>query len=193
VRSYWSLEDSFTGYLLNEFNFCSSQSINTFAFDSCPRSCVTSNNPFWNAASSNFAKRATGDAIVVMNGTRSFGALSNTSTFFNYELSKLSFPPVRQLKVYLVHVPGQTKYETCKEPKTLITLKSILESKQINYVCEDNPENIIFSMCFMDASSKECQAVKAALMPNNSISINQLSKSLLAMVSIFYLFLATFN
>ena len=189
MRAYWSLEDTFTGYLLNELNFCSSQSLNNFAFDSCPRSCVTSSNPFWNAASSNFAKRAFGEVIVVMNGTRSFGALSNTSTFYNYELKELSFPQVRQLKVYLVHVPGQTKYETCNEPKTLSTLKELAESKQINYLCEDNPENIIFSMCFMDASSNECQAVKAALTPKNSIAINQLSKFLIILTSILYFFI----
>ncbi len=179
--------------MLNELNFCSSQSLNNFVFDSCPRACVTSNNPFWNAASSNFAKRAFGDAVVVMNGTRSFGALSNTSTFFNYELNLLSFPQVKQVKVYLINVPGQTKYETCSQPKTLSTLKNILESKQIKYLCEDNPENIIFSMCFMDDQSKECQAIKAALTSNNSISKYQFSRWVIILVSIFNLFLIVSN
>ncbi len=100
---------------------------------------------------------------VVLNGSRSIGAISNRSTFVNYELTELKKEKVIQVKVLLLHVPDQPKHETCKEPKSLVYLENILREREIDYSCEDNPENILLLMCFYDPFSKECQAIKYLL------------------------------
>lgn len=149
--------------MFNELTFCSAAGQNYFSNVSCPRDCVTSNNPFWNAASINFARKASGSALVVLNGTRTVGALLNTSTFYRHELPQLSSNNVKMLKVLLLHDPDKPKYETCDKPVTLNTLKALLADKSIEYQCEDNPDNIIFLMCFQNPLSRECQAIKYSI------------------------------
>jgi len=132
-----------------------------------------SNSTFWNAASKNFARKAKGFVNVVLNGSRSIGAISNRSTFVNYELTELNKDKITQVKVLLLHAPDQPKHETCKEPKSLLYLEKILKEKEIDYSCEDNPDNILLLLCFYDPFSKECQAIKYLL--NNSTSLFKLS------------------
>jgi len=141
-------------------NFCSSNGVTDFTYDSCPVDCVTRNAPFWNAASADFAKKASGYIKIILNGTRSIGAISNTSTFFLQELPNLDSSNVKQLTVFLLHSPNQQKFETCANPRTLTILKNALAEKNITYVCEDNPDQVLFLMCFYDPFSKECQAIK---------------------------------
>ncbi len=110
---------------------------------------------------------------MVLNGSRSFGAISNRSTFVNYELTELTKEKISQVKVLLLHAPDQPKHETCKEPKSLVYLENILREKEIGYSCEDNPENILLLMCFYDPFSKECQAIRYLL--NDAASLFKLS------------------
>ena len=120
------MEDTFSGFLLNELTFCSSnQSLNTFQYDSCPQDCVTRNSAFWNAASIDFAKKAAGDVTVILNGTRKIGALLNSSTFFKHELPYMDSSKITKFTVFLLHSPGQEKYETCAKPKSLNSLISL--------------------------------------------------------------------
>jgi hypothetical protein len=56
-----------------------------------------------------------------------------------------------------LHSPNQQKFETCANPKTLTILKNVLAEKNITYVCEDNPVQVIFIICFYDPFSKECK------------------------------------
>ncbi len=150
---------------------------------------MTSNSSFWNAASIDFAKKAKGSVNIVLNGTRTFGAISNRSTFFNYELPQFKNDRITQVKVILLHSPDQPKYETCNQPKTLIYLENILKEKNIKYVCEDNPQNIFLLMCFYDPFSKECQAIKFLL--NTSIKIigSLLLETLLLLANFIILYL----
>lgn len=159
VSSYWTLEDTLSGYLLNELVFCSQNATYSYA-DMCPDTCVTRNNPYWNAASRDFAQKARGYVLLVLNGTRTTGAIYNTSTFFRYELPALTSENVQQVKVLLVHNPDMAKYETCQQPKTLQLLESSLREKNIEYACEDNPDEIVFILCTHSPMSKECQSVK---------------------------------
>ena len=184
TRQYWSLEDTFSGYLLNELKFCSNSALNGFNYDSCPIDCVTRNSMFWNAASADFAKKASGYINVILNGTRTIGALSNTSTFLNYELPNFSSSNVKQVKVLLLHSPDQQKYETCSAPKSLVTLSNLLKQKNIDYACEDNPTDILLLMCFYDPFSKECQAIKYLL--NSSRSYLKFNYSILLFIFLFY-------
>ena len=168
--------------------FCSSDSASDFVYTSCPRDCVTSNAPFWNAASIDFAKKSSGYAKIVLNGTRSIGAISNTSTFFKHELPNLNSTNVKELTVFLLHNPSQAKYETCKQPKTLKILEKALSEMNISYLCEDNPDEILFLMCFYDPYSKECQAIKSLISSGNILGtrISKLIWFLMLKYLIFY-------
>jgi hypothetical protein len=155
--------------LLNELIACSTNNSDSFSFDRCPDACIRSNNPFWNAASRHFASKTEGQALIVLNGTRTVGALFNGSTFFRYELPALETPRVRELRALVVHNPDQEKYETCAKPKSLGLLKASLDSRNISYVCEDNPEIIKFYMCFANPLSKECVTLKYLTGSANSL------------------------
>ena len=159
ARKYWSLDNSFSGYLLNKLNFCSSDLNSDFNYDWCPEECVLYNSSFWNAASIDFAKKASGNVNLILNGTRSVGALLNSSTFIKYELPYLDPIRVQKIKVLLLHSPDQEKFETCERPVTLDYLRKMLKEKNILYECEDDPDNIFLLMCFKDTQSRECQTV----------------------------------
>lgn len=110
----------------------------------------------------------------MLNGTRTQGAISNTSTFFRHELPQLYSFNVKRIKVVLLHQPGVDKYETCEKPKTLTVLKAELEKKGIEYVCEDNPDEVLLLMCFQNPSSKECQRIQSLINSSSSIESNGL-------------------
>jgi hypothetical protein len=137
-------------------------------------------NRYWNAASKRFASKAQGQIKVVLNGTRTSGAINIKSTFLAHEVPEFVFPNVLSIKVLLLHELGKPKYETCDSPKTLQILWDILKSKNIPYECEDNPNNIIALFCFQDPFSKECQAIKFQTNGALEKKFNYLSKMLLS-------------
>ena len=89
--------------MLNNLRFCSSPNNEDFDYTSCPRDCGIRNVTFWYAASAEFASKASGYINIVLNGTRTIGAVANTSTFFQYELPNLDPTQVKSLKVLLVN------------------------------------------------------------------------------------------
>ena len=115
---------------------------------------------------------ASGYIKIVLNGTRPIGAISNTSTFFLHELPNLDANKVKQLTVFLLHNPSKDKYETCKHPKSLSLLENALKAKNITYACEDNPDEVLFLMCFYDPYSKECQAIKYLINSSRILKVN---------------------
>ena len=176
---YFSLEDSLSGFLLDKISFCSESGSVTFNNASCPFMCSIVDNRYWNAASKHFAAKARGQIKVVLNGTRTSGAINIRSTFFAHEVPEFSFPNILAVKVILLHELGKQKYETCNSPKTLQILWDILKSKNIPYECEDNPSNIIALFCFQDPYSKECQAIKFQTNGGFRINLYDLIKMLL--------------
>ena len=156
----WTLEDTLSGYLLNQLLFCSSSGSTNLAYTSCPAGCVTRANPFWNAASLDFAKRASGYISIMLNGSRTAGAIFNGSTFFLYELPNLDSSRVKQLTVVLLHSPDQAVYETCYSPKTLGILEDAMAAKNIAYKCVDDPIDVVYLMCFYQPDSKQCQSIQ---------------------------------
>jgi hypothetical protein len=154
------LENVLSGYLLDSLQFCSDKDQPYFVESHCPLLCVYRNNPFWNAISTQFAQKASGVVTVILNGTRTQGALVNYSTFFNYELPALRSTVVSVVRVILLHLPGQLRHETCKSPKTLKALEKILEEKQIGYECQDNPPEIMPLMCLKAPDTEECAYFK---------------------------------
>lgn len=154
---------------MNGLLFCSAPNQSYFTTnESCPNECVTWNNPFWNGASADFARKARGYAIAILNGTRTNGAFVETSTFYRFELPELNSDRLKGLKVLLLHDLDKPKYETCKKPVTLTQLKAALDAKNITYECEDDRFEILLLMCSQDPFSRECEAIKRAISYNNS-------------------------
>ena len=156
------MEDTFSGYLLNELKFCPNSTLDGFDYDSCPVDCVTRNSMLWNAASADFAKKASGSVTLILNGTRSVGSIANYSTFYNHELPRFSSDRIKNVKVILLHSPGQEIYESCARSRNLVTLKNLLEQKSIDYACEDDPADIVLLMCYQD-TSRDCKEIKNIL------------------------------
>lgn len=162
---YFTLEDTLIGYILNELSFCSARNQTWFTpwFIPCPEECITSHNRFWVAVSTDFAMRTRGRTVVILNGTRAIGAVSNSSTFMAHEVMSLLEGQVTEMKVVLVHDPNKEKFETCNQPKTLTYLENVLKSKNIQYVCVDDVLDgfdVRHYMCFSDHWSPDCKAIK---------------------------------
>lgn len=170
--NYWSVESSLSGYLLDSLRFCSDKNQEYFVESHCPHLCVQRSNPFWNAISMRFSQKASGVATVVLNGTRTQGALLPYGTFFNHQLPALSANSVSVVRVILLHIPGQLRHETCKSPKSLRVLKKILEDKQIGYECDDNPAELMALICLKASGSEECAFLKENKNSRSSKIIN---------------------
>ncbi|RNA37464.1 ADP-ribosyl cyclase cyclic ADP-ribose hydrolase 1 [Brachionus plicatilis] len=168
LKGDWTLEDTLSGYLLDGLSFCSDNKSDNF-LTICPTDCVTRNNPFWNAVSKNYASKATGRVTAVLNGTRNSGALSNYSTFFNYELPSMNFKNINHFQVILLHSPEMSKYETCQMPKTLNTLRNILQSNNVTYECIDDNFYLKNFLCIENQNSPECQKLFSAFSKTSSV------------------------
>lgn len=158
---YWPLEKTLSGHLMDGLTACSKEHGLGFVESYCPRSCVYRNNPFWNAISTAYAKKASGVVTVVLNGTRKSGAFASYSTFYNYELTNLDPNQVTKVKAIILHQPGMLKYETCKAPKTLKELQIKVEGMNIEYECVDNPTEILRLMCTKVPDTNQCQLLNS--------------------------------
>jgi hypothetical protein len=165
AQHYWAIGDTLNGFLLDALTFCVSSNTNEFIYDiACPQADCKFRN-FWNAASRKFAQQASGNIFVVLNGTRTYGALSNTSTFYLHELPQITSTSINKVSVLLLHNPDQPKYETCANGKSIKVLQQILADRNIDFECTDNPKSLVFYMCFEDPLSNECKNVR---FPTNS-------------------------
>lgn len=170
---YSTLEDTLIGYIADELQFCSARNESTWVRGrNCPDECVTRNNPFWTAASINFAKRARGRAMVMLNATRARGgAVSNRSTFARYELPAAL--GIKELRVVLVGEPDEDesiRFESCNRPQTLQNVQAHLQQNNIRYVCHDDFVDALDTRiigCIRKPFSEFCR-----LAFNNSISIS---------------------
>ncbi len=154
--------------MLDNLVFCVNNSTKQYIYNtSCLNDCTY--RTFWTAASRNFASRVTGSIFSVLNGSRSSGAVSNTSTFFTQEIPQLTSAKVKKLTVLLLQSPDLPVYETCATGKTILNLKNALTEKNILFECEDNPEMILFYMCFQNPASRECELVKSSINSANYI------------------------
>jgi len=166
------LEDTFNGYLLDDLTFCKSSTGSLIYNASCVSDCAF--RTYWNAASKNFATKASGHVTAVLNGSRSTGAITKTSTFYTYELPYLNVQKVRKFTVLLLATPGAPVAETCKSGRSILELQKNLAAKNITFECIDNPKTILFYMCFADPMSKECQTIKFSINSASKLTPNLL-------------------
>ena len=135
------------GFLLDRLLFCVSNRTHDFDYNStCINECSYLN--FWNAASRHFARKANGNVLVILNGSREVGAFIESSTFAIYELSQFNSQNIQQVKVLNLHDANSNIYEGCVDGWTLLTLKSILNKKNIDFECIDTKIQIFNSNVF---------------------------------------------
>ena len=155
--------------------FCSAQNHSSFITTYCPEDCVTRNNPFWIAASIDFARRASGRAVAILNATVARGgAVSNRSTFMRFEVPNLVSGQLTELKVILTSTPGEEKFETCSQPRTLVYLEQQLKEKNIKYSCEEDTIEWLDTrllLCFLHPGSEKCKSLLETLKSPISLKI----------------------
>ncbi|CAF3604017.1 unnamed protein product [Rotaria sp. Silwood1] len=169
--NYITLEDTLAATTVNGLRWCGKDN-DTEGFDyiSCPYNCkdnIWADDAFWGIASKNFAEKAVGEVYLVLNGSRTDGQLSfrNNSYFAKYELPNLQRTGifrVTKLNVLLLHSPDQQVVEKCGE-KSLIYLETLVQSYQIEYLCKDDPEELILMMCSDNWEARECQLARQVL------------------------------
>ncbi|CAF0968635.1 unnamed protein product [Didymodactylos carnosus] len=168
-KHFITLEDTLGAYMANGLKWCGKfPSRSPFDYDSCPQKCDDdqwSDAAFWSTASAQFAAHAAGEIFVVLNGTRTSGAFTNTSYFTLYELPNLTQRGpyrVTKVNVLLLHGPDLPIYEKCGE-KSLITLEKAVISLGFKYTCTDDPDELLLIMCGLDWQARECQIARKVL------------------------------
>ena len=152
---------------MNELSFCSSNGKPTLSYDNCPTNCVYRNNPFWNAASRDFAMKARNEAYVFLNASRLPGSIAPWSTFKNHELPELNSTNVNKLNVFLIRTPNQKQIETC-ETGTIKWLKETLSERNIEFSCTEDSNAIISYVCFENSNTQECSFLNNVFQNNNN-------------------------
>lgn len=167
TRDFYTMEDSFMGYLVDGLNWCGNADQTGLGFLECPSwdydKCYgQATSVFWNKASATIAAQARGEVSVVLNGDTTEGAFRDSSFFARVEAPNLDPAKVTKANILLVHELGSIPYETCDEPITLINLWSLLEEKGIEYSCTDNPEEARFIQCSQDPDHAQCASCEFA-------------------------------
>ncbi|CAF4663363.1 unnamed protein product, partial [Rotaria sp. Silwood2] len=169
--NYITLEDTLAAAMADGLSWCGKENDpQGFDYVSCPNNCadnIWADDAFWGLASKKFAEKAAGEVYLVLNGSRANDQPSfrNDSFFTKYELPNLQKTGqyrVKKLIVLLMHSPDRKVVERCGE-KSLITLQMRVQSYDIEYLCKDDPEELILIMCNDQLEARECQIAKHVL------------------------------
>ncbi|CAF3376805.1 unnamed protein product [Rotaria sp. Silwood1] len=193
--NYITLEDTLAAAMVTGFTWCGKDNdAEWFHYVSCPNDCkdnIGADDAFWEIASKTFAQNVVGEIYLVLNGSQSNDRPSfrNNSFFARYELPNLQRKGpyrVTKLNVLLLHSPDQKVVEKCGE-NSLITLETIVRSYQIEYLCKDDPEELILIMCSYEWEARECQLARQVLRKEWNEKIFRKSNSSYHSVSFLFL------
>lgn len=156
---YFTLEDTFPGYVANALNWCGCSTCQDgLNFQYCNKSC-SQINPHWDGASRNFARSAAGIAYVMVNSTQAepFTAYWNGSTFGRIELPTLGKEKlVKHLEVYLVSDIDKKPRERCGEG-SLVNLVEDAKKYGITINCIQDPKMVESLLCAKYPKSEQCK------------------------------------
>ncbi|XP_065684421.1 ADP-ribosyl cyclase/cyclic ADP-ribose hydrolase-like isoform X1 [Hydra vulgaris] len=162
VQNYFfTLEDTFAGYIVNNLQWCGCKSCQGgINFNSCNKSCTNyALYSYWLKASKTFAENANGTAYVMVNGTTDSGltAYFSKSYFGMVELPTMGQKKqVTQLVVIVVNNLETKPKEKCGQG-SLINLVQDAYKVGINKVkCIDQPEDVMFLLCSKYPKAKQC-------------------------------------
>ncbi|CAH8834812.1 unnamed protein product [Trichobilharzia szidati] len=135
-----SLETTLAGFIFDELDWCNS-SFTGYMNDTISCGCDSNKtviDAFWRSASAEYAKRAFGKVVVVLNGSVEH-PFREHGVFASVELPQLTYPRIQQLTVKVIHNLGEQKYNhTCESPN-IKKLEEKVKSKNITYHCIDEP------------------------------------------------------
>uniref|UniRef100_A0A7M5VCY8 Uncharacterized protein n=2 Tax=Clytia hemisphaerica TaxID=252671 RepID=A0A7M5VCY8_9CNID len=111
--------------------------------------------PAWTLASSEFAKRSTETAKVLLNATRANNkdAYADGSFFRTVEMPELQ---VDKLVVYLASSIGKEVRERCADSISMENIRADAEAKNIQVECIDQPSLVLNVYCLKYPKAKEC-------------------------------------
>ncbi|XP_066918488.1 ADP-ribosyl cyclase/cyclic ADP-ribose hydrolase-like isoform X3 [Clytia hemisphaerica] len=151
---YIVIGDTLTGYLLNNLNWCGGTDADGLNSTSCSKTCNVM-TPAWTLASSEFAKRSTETAKVLLNATRANNkdAYADGSFFRTVEMPELQ---VDKLVVYLASSIGKEVRERCADSISMENIRADAEAKNIQVECIDQPSLVLNVYCLKYPKAKEC-------------------------------------
>jgi len=175
-ENYVTLERTITGMIGNDLDFCGCTSesktcVDGISYDTCKKCTGDAKDAsyrFWEAASKNFAKRASGVSYVMLNGSKNADekAYHKWSFFKNYELPELAKlgrqGVVRKLVIFVVSDLDRKMREGCKNSDgsvaVLIQDARKLGIKKVR--CVDDPRMIINILCAKNPRAKQCRCTQ---------------------------------
>ncbi|CAF4514462.1 unnamed protein product, partial [Rotaria sp. Silwood2] len=199
--NYITLEDTLAAAMVSGLTWCGKDNDSEgFDYVSCPNNCednLWADDAFWGVASKTFAQKAAGEIYLVLNGSQSndHASFRNNSYFAKYELPNLQRTGqyrVTKLNVLLLHSPDRKVVEKCGE-NSLITLETIVRNYQIEYICKDDPEELILIMCSNEWEARECQLARQVLRKEWDQKLFGKSNSNYHSVSFLFLFFLLLN
>ncbi|CAH8454082.1 unnamed protein product [Schistosoma turkestanicum] len=153
-----SLETTFAGYLFDDLDWCDgSLTGNTKYGTAC--GCNSSSSvvyAFWKSASAEYARRASGNISLVLNGSAK-APFDENRTFGKIELPQLKFPRVNQITVKLIYNLDDTGYRQRCDSWSLQELAKKLNSANIPFLCIDDPLEFRHYHCIENPYKQRCQ------------------------------------
>lgn len=175
-RRYTTIRDILGGYILKNLDqWCSQLEDPGINYESCPpyyECTFQAQTSCWKSLSRSFALQVQGSIHVVLNGSSGL-AYRNQSTFSNYELEYLDAERNPVLYVQLIHniEEPDINRETC-ENGTLLEMKKVVEQKNIEFSCTDDPIDLLFFQCVDHVKADRCTAVNYEI--SNTASLQSL-------------------
>ncbi|CAH8478180.1 unnamed protein product [Heterobilharzia americana] len=167
-----SLETTLPGYLFDELNWCMKNFTGNASYGT-PCGCNETSKvvlAFWESASAMYAKKVSGDVIVVLNGSVAL-PLRENGTFVRVEFPLLVPPRVRKITVKLIHNARRTNYHHTCESLSIRQFASIVKSRSISYECINDPPEFKHFLCIEDPYISDCQFSSSSIAKyvNNSL------------------------
>ncbi|CAH8460405.1 unnamed protein product [Schistosoma margrebowiei] len=152
-----SLETTLPGYLFDDLNWCNKTLTGMTNYGTscgCDRKIVV--RAYWESASAEFARRASGNVFVVLNGSAKV-PFDENKTFGSIELPLLNGPRVKQVTVKLIHSLEDFAYRQTCESWSLQQLANKLNSSHILFRCIDDPLEFRHYQCIKTPYKQRCQ------------------------------------
>ncbi|XP_047123242.1 ADP-ribosyl cyclase/cyclic ADP-ribose hydrolase isoform X1 [Hydra vulgaris] len=186
-NSFFTLEDTFNGYVANDLNWCGCKTCpDGINYNNC-MGCTKATDSFWARASRTFAENASGTAYVMVNGTtdKNYTAYYNGSYFGRIELPTLGkMKQITSLVILVINNLDTTPKELCGQGSLAKLVQDANKLGIFNINCIDDPRDTYFMQCAKYPNAQECQTTSSSLL--NTISWKSFTVLFLAWSIILY-------
>eukprot|EP00062_Callorhinchus_milii_P004936 gi/632943875/ref/XP_007887195.1/ PREDICTED: ADP-ribosyl cyclase 2-like isoform X1 [Callorhinchus milii] len=140
VKNVMPLESTLTGYMMNGLNWCGQRSSSELNYEVCPAWNECEENAaksFWRSASVVYAKKASGEVKVVLNGSSQTRAFRTESIFGSIELGNLDTNRISSIQLWIMDNLSGSDKESCGVG-SIAQLEIALKHKGFKFSCIDN-------------------------------------------------------